>query len=100
MICIAPGTPYKNRVSTRPSLSFRVRYEGKVQTFDRRPLKEKEAEQARTSIRYMVAHSLSPFRKKLAKLEAPTPEIPAANPVKKKKRRARKSATSAAVPGK
>ena len=46
----------------RSSLSFRVRYEGRVQTFDRRPLKEAQADEARSSIRYMVARTLSPFR--------------------------------------
>ena len=47
---------------SRTSLSFRVRYEGRVQTFDRRPLKEAQAEEAKGLIRFMVARTLSPFR--------------------------------------
>ena len=100
MICIGPGTLYKNDVSTRPSLSFRVRYEGRVHVFDRRSVDEKEAEEARISIRYMVAHSLSPFRKKVEKMieEVPIP-LPPAKPARKK-RRARRSPISAAARGK
>ena len=59
----------------RSSLSFRVRYEGRVQTIDRRP----PPEPYRASIRYIVARTLSPFRAKwhLQTSEAkPTEETP------------------------
>ena len=85
------GAPSINiLVSTRPSLSFRVRYEGKVKVFDRRSQKELEAEEAKTAIHYIVAHTLSPFRKK-------TPTPPPPKPMKK---RGKKSAISAVARGK
>jgi hypothetical protein len=61
----------------KPSLSFRVRYEGRVQTFDRRPRKEREAERVKTPFHYIVAHTLSKFR---LKTEAPPPAVGAAPP--------------------
>jgi hypothetical protein len=47
---------------TRPSLRFRIRYEGRVQIFDRRPLRETEAERGKSPIHYIVARTLSRFR--------------------------------------
>jgi hypothetical protein len=43
-------------------LKYRVRYEGLVQTFDRRPLKEIESDPVDSPIRRMVAITLSRFR--------------------------------------
>jgi hypothetical protein len=54
----------------RPSLSFRVRYEGRAQTFDRRPLKEAETDNVKRPIHYMVARTLSLFR---GRWEVPPP---------------------------
>jgi hypothetical protein len=70
-----------------------------VKTFDRRSKTAVEAEEAKTSIRYMVAHSLSPFRKTVKVAES---EKPAEKPKKRRKKAAALSApaTSAAVPGK
>lgn len=58
---------------TRSTLSFRIRYEGRVQTFDRRPLKETLADESRSSIRYIVARTLSPFRAKWEISPTPSP---------------------------
>jgi hypothetical protein len=46
----------------KPSLRFRIRYEGRVQTFDRRPRKEIQAEEVKTPFHYTVGHTLSKFR--------------------------------------
>jgi hypothetical protein len=48
--------------ASKPSLRFRIRYEGRVQTFDRRPRKEREAERVKTPFHYIVGHTLSKFR--------------------------------------
>ena len=64
----------------KPSLSFRVRYEGRVQTFDRRPRKEREAERVKIPIHYIVGHTLSKFRARVESPGAPLIATSAAAP--------------------
>ena len=54
----------------RSSLSFRVRYEGRVRDTDRRPV----AKTKPASLHYIVARTLSPFRAKWQlKTDEPVP---------------------------